>query len=107
VIGLLFFIPAIAVYLGLLWFCYWLIVEDEPRTLGIIGFFVVAPLGIALLWGLAEELWTDHPQFVLDQRDWACVATHKETTTTYVMTGKVAVPVTSTRRVCDQYARKP
>lgn len=40
------------------------------------------------------------------QSDWQCTAAHQETTTSYVQTGKVMVPVTSTSNVCDSYGRR-
>lgn len=37
--------------------------------------------------------------------EWQCVNSHSEQSTTYVQSGKVMVPVTSTTDVCDAYGR--
>lgn len=41
----------------------------------------------------------------LKKSEWVCTAEHPETTTTYIQSGKVMVPMTSTHMVCDQYGR--
>lgn len=41
----------------------------------------------------------------LHKGQWACTAAHTSTSTTYVKSGSAMVPVTTSRRVCDQYSR--
>jgi hypothetical protein len=37
--------------------------------------------------------------------EWRCTASHAETTTSFVKSGDVMVPITSTTNVCDAYGR--
>lgn len=41
----------------------------------------------------------------LHKNAWQCGASHTETTTTYVKSGNVLVPMTTQHQVCDQYVR--
>jgi hypothetical protein len=68
----------------------------------LIGFPICVLLG-CLPWAFyAEE---QDPKLHLNKTHWSCTASHNQTTTTYVMSGKIMVPITSTQRVCDQYSR--
>lgn len=42
----------------------------------------------------------------LQKSEWVCAASHTSTSTSYVMVGRVATPVTSESQVCDQYVRR-
>lgn len=57
------------------------------------------------LFGYA--LWSESkdPKFTLNKVDWECARSHLETYSSFIMAGKVMVPKTNTRTVCDQYNR--
>jgi outer membrane biogenesis lipoprotein LolB len=42
----------------------------------------------------------------LYSNDWTCTTSHVHTWTSFVLVGKVMVPQTHTRTICDQYTRK-
>lgn len=42
----------------------------------------------------------------LQKSEWVCGASHTSTSTSYVIVGKAATPVTSESQVCDQYVRR-
>ncbi len=65
--------------------------------IALIGFCIIAPFAI----------WKDsqRPTFELKKDDWTCARAHQEQTTTYVKSGSVMIPVTSTYDVCDMYKR--
>lgn len=46
------------------------------------------------------------PSFSLVTADWSCSADHRETYTSMLLVGKVFVPRTHTRTVCDQWSRR-
>jgi len=55
-------------------------------------------------WALISE--AQSPDLAtLKKSEWVCAQSHPVTTTTYIMTGKVLVPVTNTHQECDQYNR--
>jgi hypothetical protein len=66
-------------------------------------------VGVALLVGFSSwaysEATEDHPSVTLRLDTWECTATRRETYTSMTMVGKVMVPQTHTRTVCDNYAR--
>lgn len=72
-----------------------------------VGWCVVLPLWV--LMGLGPIAFIKHesgPELAsLLKSDWQCTAAHQETSTTYVSSGKVLTPITSTSTVCDQYGR--
>jgi membrane protein YdbS with pleckstrin-like domain len=45
------------------------------------------------------------PSFSLTKSEWRCTASHMETHTTWMLSGKVLVPITSIDTVCDVYQR--
>lgn len=59
--------------------------------------------GVMVIWGEVRS--AAHAQTVTLRLDyWACTDDHDAVTTTYVLAGKVMVPVTSHSRVCDQWS---
>lgn len=45
--------------------------------------------------------------FSLRKGEWGCTASHRENMTTYVMAGKVMVPIHNPTTVCDQWTKGP
>jgi vacuolar-type H+-ATPase subunit I/STV1 len=83
-----------------------LMAEDSwvgASIVGLIGLPISAGASYAMFSAAAAN---DSPVLAtLQKSEWACVASHRETTTTFAMVGKVVAPITSTRTVCDTYAR--
>ena len=76
----------------------------------VVGKLVGHAIGIPIwvLLGLGPIAVVHHesgPSFELLRPEWACTATHVETTTTYIQSGNVMVPSTTSHTVCDAYAR--
>jgi hypothetical protein len=73
-----------------------------------IFFAIVLPvwciLGVGPIFLIKHE--TGPELAVLLRSDWECSASHNVTSTTYVQSGKIMVPMTSTHSVCDLYGRK-
>lgn len=66
------------------------------------------PIGV-LLAVLPWAFWgqqTSPTLATLKKNEWFCTQSHPVTTTTYVQSSRVMVPITSTNRVCDQYNRR-
>lgn len=80
--------------------------DEEPLLIwgGALTLLVVMSFGL-LLW---PEAFPPKGVKTISLRDdrWECSAAHVSTTTTYVLTGKVMVPITTENRVCDQYNRR-
>ena len=69
----------------------------------LLALFVLAlPVAIYALYKADQS-----PTFSLRKDRWTCTAAHNETSTTYIIVGKVAVPSTSTHSVCDQWSAHP
>jgi len=68
--------------------------------IGLIAFAIVGVLGWAVYSSLTAETYD------LPKDEWACVASHKETSVIYVTVGKVSVPQPVTSTVCDAYERR-
>jgi hypothetical protein len=87
----------------------WMAAED----FGLLGTALCGAIGLpligTLIFLLFSAIHSEHSPILatLHKGEWACVESHRQTVTTYVLVGKVMTPVTSVRRVCDQYARKP
>lgn len=43
--------------------------------------------------------------FTLKKSEWQCIATEPRTVTTYIQSGKILVPITTTYDECTQYKR--
>jgi len=67
-------------------------------------------LPIWVIMGLAPFAFIHHQtgdvEATLLKSEWQCSGGHNETSTSFVQSGKVMVPITSTHFVCDQYNRK-
>lgn len=70
-------------------------------VLCILLLIVAVPFGI-YAWYKADQA----PTFALRKDRWQCTAAHTETSTTYIMVGKVLVPSTRTSSVCDQWSAR-
>lgn len=88
------------------WLLYTLWQEESPVAAVIAGLIGV-PLAVFLV---------ALPFFIIAKRnspvlatlhkgEWTCTAMHHATTTTYVMSGKVLIPITTSHSVCDEYRR--
>lgn len=104
--AILFFAAGAIVYLAFFAAAWWLW-NEESATFGVVVGGLNLTLGTALMLGLYGELFTDHPAYILDKREWTCAASHREPVTTYDRSGNVMVPITSYQRVCDSYGRLP
>jgi len=47
------------------------------------------------------------PTFSLDKDEWTCTASVERSSTTYVKSGEVLVPITSNYKHCTQWSEKP
>lgn len=45
------------------------------------------------------------PTIEIPRNEFECTKSHKQRVTTYMLSGKVMIPVTSYHNVCDQYTR--
>lgn len=72
-----------------------------------VGSAILLPVWV--LFGLGPLAVIQHesgPELTtLLKSEWHCAASHSETSTTYMMVGKVLVPSVHTTNVCDLYAR--
>lgn len=77
---------------------------------GLAGFVITGftlPIGLALTvlpWTIIEQE-TGPDLTTLKKGEWVCTAKHTTTSTTYVQSGNVMVPMVSEIDVCDQYTR--
>ena len=80
----------------------------NSRTGTIVGILVGIPiwmlLGVAPIYFVYEHY--SEGEFTLAKVSWQCTAGHNETSTAYVQSGNVMVPINSTTFICDQYTRK-
>ena len=76
---------------------------EESIILGLALAVVLYGFLFAIVYSVCEE--AKSPTFTLGKADWVCTRSHTVTTTTYIMTGKVLVPTTSSHNECDQYQR--
>ena len=83
----------------------WCLVKEESLFMAAFVLLITLPIGCLLAfvpWMLyAQE--TSPNLAVLKKNEWVCSASHSETTTTYVKSGSVMVPIVSHTQVCDQY----
>lgn len=90
---------------GVIAYCLYDMIESIPGR--IIGALIAIPIWV--FFGLTPMALIHHeegPQLAtLLKSDWHCASSHQETNTTYVQSGKVMVPITSTTDVCDVYGR--
>lgn len=81
--------------------------QDRDTGLGAAVLLIGFPLGclIAVLpVALIEE--SQSPDLAtLKKNEWVCSASHSVSTTTYVKSGSVMVPVTSRHQECDVYSK--
>ena len=83
---------------------WWLFNEESPFAAAFM-LLITLPLGCVL----ASIPWILYGQEVspnlaiLKKNEWVCSASHTETTTTYIKSGSVMVPITNHIQVCDQY----
>jgi len=78
---------------------------DTAPALGVL--FIVFPLCVlmgAAPWAFIKQ-GASPDLATLKKNEWVCTEAHYVTTTTYVKSGSVLVPVTSRSEVCDQYNR--
>ncbi len=75
---------------------------------GMLGWASLGALIISVAGLIGYAVWDDaHAvKFSLRRDEWRCAASHRETSTDIVTTGKVVIPVISTRTVCDRYDRR-
>lgn len=102
----LLMISLIAVWVGLLLLSK-LAWDDGLEALAIIWLVIAGPGGFAILWVIGVELYTDHPAFALDKRQWRCTASHHETTAVPITTGKTTTYMPVDEEKCDRYDRIP
>lgn len=94
--------------LGTLAACLYVCFDMADSVLGrVAALCVLLPMWVVL--GLVPFAVIQHehgPELAtLLRSEWHCASSHQETTTTFVMAGKVTVPATTTSEVCDVYAR--
>ena len=81
--------------------------QDDDNLICFLVLSIGLPLGCLLgilPWALIAE--NRSPDLAtLKKNEWVCSASHVESSTTYVMSGKIMVPITSNDTVCDQYNR--
>jgi hypothetical protein len=81
--------------------------EEGDKAGALAALCIGWPLGclLGLLpWALIME--EESPDLAtLKKAQWYCAQSHEETTTTFVMVGKVMVPHYNRRIVCDEYKR--
>lgn len=70
--------------------------------LAIVFIVLIVPV---LIYGAIKS--NESPTFELRKDRWRCTASHPVTTTTYVMVGKVLMPISSTHNECDQWSVQP
>jgi hypothetical protein len=96
--------------IGLPLWVVWAMWREGDRGPAIAILLLGLPLG-ALLALLAFLPWTlvkrdNSPNLAtLKKSEWVCAEAHYVTSTTYVKSGSVMVPVNSRSKVCDQYNR--
>ena len=66
------------------------------------GFFLFIILPF-LFYGLYLE--SKSPTFTLKKDEWTITHSHTEPVTTYIMSGKVMIPITTWKEIPDQYNR--
>jgi hypothetical protein len=73
----------------------------------VVGWLILLPFWAIVGVGPLELIrYESGPELAtLLRSEWHCSAAHQETSTTYVKSGDVLVPMTSTSNVCDQYGR--
>lgn len=78
-------------------------------VLACITLFIVMPIGFAIIFfmwtGWYESYFSEQITVTLNQKEWVCSASHSETSSSFVQSGKVMVPITTQHQVCDQYNR--
>ena len=67
---------------------------------------VVSLVAGLLLIGIGFACTPTAKTFELVVADWTCTASHAEVYTSYMMVGKVMMPSTHTREVCDNFRRR-
>lgn len=90
-----------------LWAGFSLVQDRCDRGLGISVLLVGFPLGCLFAmapWAFIADIQSPNLA-TLKKGQWVCSQSHQVTSTTYVKSGSVLVPVTNTNRVCDQYRR--
>jgi hypothetical protein len=102
--------------LGTMWFigCFGLplygvltLWNDGENGMALALLLIGWPIGVfmgALPWAFYAD--AQDPHLSLNKTEWVCTSRHSQTTTTFVMSGKVMIPITSTRQVCDQYTHR-
>ena len=69
--------------------------------------FILVMFGLLICLGVSEfQDWRNPPPtFELKNSEWRCTNVHKYTTTTYVMSGKVMVPLNTHHADCLQWTK--
>ena len=72
----------------------------------IIAFVVFLFFAIpAMIYAWVQD--SKSPTFTLRKDEWQCTASRLVPVTTYVQSGKVLIPITSTHKDCTQWSEKP
>ena len=93
---------------GLPLWAAWSLWDDGDNGLAVAIGLMAWPIGCLLAvlpWAFISEAQSSDLA-TLKKNEWFCSQSHPVTTTTYVKSGSVMVPVTSTHQVCDQYNRR-
>lgn len=82
----------------------WLMSWFMPLVLVLIVLLVIlgVPLAIYLLYASSQS-----PTFSLRKDEWACSASVERSSTVYVQSGNVMVPLTTHYKHCTQWSEKP
>ena len=77
----------------------------ERLSVVFVGFvlFIVGVLALAIY---VEFTKAQSPTIALRKTEWECTGTRQESTTTYVQSGKVMVPITTYHDVCVEYTKR-
>jgi hypothetical protein len=70
--------------------------------------WIILVIAVALLIVVPVGFYLDSKaeRFSLRKDSWSCTSSHQESSTTYVQSGSIMVPVTGYSTVCDQWTAK-
>lgn len=71
-----------------------------------VGLILVVAVGMVLLIPVALYAEYKAEKFYLRKDQWTCTASRLETSTTYIQSGNVMVPITSTHKHCTQWSER-
>jgi hypothetical protein len=97
----LFYTLMAVILVGLVAGIWWMISKRAWALLWAVTFLFLFLLTI----GVAGVVETQQPSITIQKADWNCTQAVKRSSTTYVQTGQVMNPITTTYDDCVQYTR--